>query len=151
MGLVDRARVWWWRQRPRRRGREQELRRNYQALLHERARSLEERLQFHLDHLEEYWDRCLGFLALRPDHNPTFVAGDLAVCIYIASDAATADVRAYCSAHGASELDAAWMQYAQSLTAMSRADPTVSVAIRRSADEFRRVRAAHGQAPHVAV
>ena len=151
MSLADRARIWWCRQQLRRRRRDEELREGYQALLHECARPLEERVQFHLHHLELYWRRCLGFLDLQRDPSPTFVAGDLAVSIYVGSEAAESDVEAYCVMHGASALGAAWEQYARSLRDMSRAHGTVVIAVRRSAEEFRRVRAAHGQAPHVAV
>ena len=108
-------------------------------------------MQFHLDHVEEYWQRCLGFLDLQPDHSATFVVGDLAMCIYNGSAAAAPDVHTYCRVHGAVALSEAWERYTQSLSDMSRAHPTVSVAVRRAADEFRRVRAAHGPAPHVAV
>ena len=144
VNLADRARAWFWRRHPHRRRREQELRAHYQALLDERHRSLEERVQFHLHHLALYWSRCLGFLDLQPIHGAAFVAGDLAACIYIASEAAGADVRAYIAAHAATELGIAWEQYARSLGSMSRADPSVTVAVRRSADAFRRVRAAQG-------
>src|SRR5687768_13150019 len=115
MSLVDRARIWWWRQRPRRRRRDAELRGGYQALLHERARPLEERVQFHLLHLELYWRRCLAFLDLQRHPSPTFVAGDLAVAIYIGSEAAAPDIEAYCAMHGASALRAVWQRYARSL------------------------------------
>ena len=151
MSVVDRARIWWWRRQPQRQRREQVLRGNYQVLLHERARSLEERVHFHLSHLDEYWDRCLGFLDLGLDHDATFVAHDLALCVYIGSEAAAPDLESYSRTHGAGALSEAWRQYTASLRDMGRAHPSALVAVRRSADEFRRVRAAYGRDPHVAV
>src|SRR5688500_453250 len=127
------------------------LREGYQALLHERPRSLDERVQHHFEHLDDYWGRCLGFLPLDPNPSPTFVAADWAVCIYIGSEAAAVDVRDYCIVHGRTALSTAWDDYERSLRRMKHAHPPVGSAVRRTAEDYRRVRAAYVPAPHVSV
>lgn len=135
-----------WLRRHQRSERIHELRRLYHAHLSEASPVLGERIRFHLAHLDEYWARCLGFLEAARPVTASFLGGDWFLCILVASDVASGDIRAYCAQGDAPALNEAWEAYVASLTSARRGVPSIERGLRRAAADFARVRAVHASA-----
>jgi len=102
----------------RRRRRVRELRSLYIVHLRESTSSLDERVRFHLEHIAEYWDRCLGFRAQVSAEG--IVASDLFACVYIGTDAANDDALGYCAERKADSLGEAWQHYEMQVDSLRR-------------------------------
>ena len=81
--------------------RTRQLRNNYVTHLRESASSLDERVRFHFDHIEVYWDRCLGFLPEYQGNTASLLSSDLGACVIVATEFASLDVHAYCFRYAA--------------------------------------------------
>ena len=126
--------------RMRRLFRTRQLRRSYLGRLRATAVSLDDRVRFHVDHLAEYWERCLGFA--RVSQPSTVLSGDLGVCVVIATRAAARDLAAFTDQRGLRELRIAWDSY------LERFDETLSrpEGMKECVALFDRVRELHRQA-----
>ena len=89
--------------------RERALRRFYSANLRETTASLGERMAYHIGHIGDYWDRCLGFTDQIQPRLP--VRGDLWACVAIGTRGAAPDVCEYCTRERAEELRQIWLRY----------------------------------------
>jgi hypothetical protein len=128
--IVNRVSVWWALHRRRRRA--VELRAGYLRHVAEEARSLEERVAFHLYHIHLYWSRALGFAGAARPARASFLAHTLVLLPLAASDAAAVDVRRYCAERHDAQLAAAWDQYAAALPNVRAGLPSVEAAIERA-------------------
>jgi hypothetical protein len=84
------------------------------------AGSLDNRVRFHIEHLDEYWDRWLGFLPVLQATDASYSSNDLVVCVLVATESASRDVHAYCSQYATQALRDAWDLYVSSLAEVRR-------------------------------
>ena len=123
-----------------RRARAAELRALYRTLRAERGNVLLGAVQFHVEYLDEYWSRCVGFLEDAERSGvalgPSFLAGDWLLAPLIASHEANAEIEAYCRAVGADDLRSAWRAYRGQLEAAKAGRPSVADGIRAAAAAF---------------
>jgi hypothetical protein len=124
------------------------LRLSYRRLLLEAPRTPRERARFHIEHLGEYWERCIGFLSALPAVDRSFLDGDLVACISVATAVAHGDIRAV--AEDDFPLLPAWGEYRIALGAAVTASAEIAVALRAAESAFARVKAVHASLPGAA-
>jgi hypothetical protein len=75
------------------------MQRNYRDMVAKVGDSTDDRVRFHIEHLNEYWQRCLGFLELfekgKKSVTSSFLRNDLFVCVRVATKAATVDIKTW--------------------------------------------------------
>jgi hypothetical protein len=119
------------------------LRAYYVANLNASAGSLENRVRFHIDHLDEYWDRCLGLLPVLQANTASCLSNDVVACIVVATESATRDVHAYCSQRATQPLSDAWDAYVPSLAEVRRGILKGAGGANQCASMFIKVRELH--------
>jgi hypothetical protein len=99
--------------------RQRKLGRNYRGMVVKVGPSIDDRARFHIEHLDKYWSRCLGFLELwEKEKKPvtsSFLRNDLFVCVRIASEVATVDIETFCSKRPETGLRNIWQKYLEDL------------------------------------
>ena len=98
--------------------RERALRRFYSANLRETTGSLADRMAYHIEHIRDYWGRCLGFVDQIQPRLP--VRGDLWACVAIGTRGASPDVCEYCTRERAEELRQSWLRYERRVEELAR-------------------------------
>jgi len=131
------------RDRLRRMFRTRHLRACYLANLEGSAGPLDRRVRFHIDHLDDYWGRWLGFLPVLPANTTSYLSNDLVVCVVVATEIATRDVHAYCSQHATQPLRDAWDRYVSGLAEVRRGAPNGPEGVNLCAGMFAEVRELH--------
>jgi len=107
----------------------------------EASSSIEGRARFHIEHLDEYWMRCLGFLqVMQKPVMASFLLNDLFTCVRISTELATKDIESFCSKKSATNLDLAWKRYLASYENAKKASNEVAEVLTRSSQRFGEVR-----------
>jgi hypothetical protein len=106
---------------------------NYRGMVAKVGPLVDDRVQFHIAHLDEYWWRCLAFLEIWKKENKiltlSYLKNDLFVCVRIATEVATLDVESFCSKRPGSGLRNAWQKYLDHLAITKKKTHEVSIAI----------------------
>lgn len=119
------------------------LRTSYCANLRASTSSIDERVRFHLEHIEEYWGRCLGFLQISPE---SVLSSDLFSCVSIGTAAAATDIRQYCEQKSAQPLLDAWLRYELQLGELRQRVQDACQRLESCASAFDSVREAYAAA-----
>ena len=110
------------------------LRSGYAADLRDSTSSLDDRVRFHFEHLQDYWGRCLGFVSqVRPELP---VDSDLFACVAIGTTAAADEICEYCAREGADELVDAWRQHERQVQMLQRRSVAARADVERCAGIF---------------
>jgi hypothetical protein len=72
-----------------------------------------------IEHLDEYWLRCLWFIELfekqKKPVTSSFLRNDLFICVRIATEIPTVDIETFCSSRPDTKLRNAWQKYLEDL------------------------------------
>ena len=104
--------------------RKRRMHKNYRDMVGETSSSIDDRIRFHIEHIDEYWQRCLGFLEVlekeKKPVTPSFLRNDLFVCVRVATQHATVDIEAFCSKRQETRLRNAWEKYLKDLAIIKK-------------------------------
>jgi hypothetical protein len=100
------------------------MHKKYRDMVVDASSSIDDRIRFHIEHLDEYWQRCLGFLELlEKEKKPvtsSFLRNDSFVCVRVATQHATVDIEAFCSKRQETRLRNAWEKYLKELAIIKK-------------------------------
>jgi len=124
--------------------RQRKLGRNYRGMVAKVGPLIDDRVQFHIEHLDEYWWRCLAFLEVWKKENKiltsSYLKNDLFICVRIATEVATFDVENFCSKRPESGLRNAWQKYLDGLEITKKKTHEIPSAITNCAQCFTEAR-----------
>ena len=121
------------------------IRKRYPELVAEYASTLSERVRFHIKHVEEYLDRCVGMARAFGRVERDLMSTDLGVCVVVATDLATRDIEDYCSIRNDDTLRSSWYHYSRLLSQACQDAGLINDGLEKCLISYQQIRDAHDQ------